>query len=962
VFPSRCPISAIFVRSDPRFRPAKIALIGQRLGNTRVDGSMRDDASGAESAFESRLTRALVAWVDGVRARARAVLIATGLFTVGCIAFAVTHIGINTSHTALLSEDLPFWQQYMAYAKVFPILDEALLVVVDADSALAARDATELLAARLREMPDRFSSVYVPGGGVFFERHALLYLSVDELEELSDQIAAVQPILKALAEDDSIKRLADLIEKAIEQAEAGEDDFVDLGAVFDSLSVAVRSVLEGRPRPVSWLDLVSTGGLESGDTAANASRRIIVIHPVFDYSALLPGAVPMRAVRDAAAELRLAAHFGARVRITGNVALNTEEMITVAEQSIFAAVGSLVVVVALLAVALRSRRLVVAIVTTLLTGLAWTAAFAGAAVGSLNVVSIAFAVLFIGLGVDFGIHLGMRYAELVRAGASHTDALSETARSVGSSLVLCAVTTSIGFFVFVPTDYRAVAELGLISGTGMLISLFCSLTVLPALLSVGAEAWVARNGAGSAWSGAVWFERALAVASMRHPGRVMFVALIVGVASAAAIPKVRFDHNVVAMRDASTESAQTFDELLADSDTSPWSIDVIAPDLAAADELARRLQELDTVDRAVTLRDYVPADQDDKLEILEDLAFFVPRPVHAGDGASAVEPGDVAEQIEALRGLQKILEGDWLARGDAKRAASAARASREIGRFLAHLETLDRRDDAMESLQVSLIGDLTPQLERLWNALGATEVTVESLPADLTERMVAKDGRARIQVLPSKNLASNAEHARFVDSVRALVPGATGSAVSLLEWARAVVRSFQQALVSAVIAVSVTLWLLWRRLGDMLLVLLPLLLAAAATAALSVAFAIPFNFANVIVLPLLLGIGVDSGVHMVHRFRESSAQIDAAGAAESAGRELLGTSTAQAVLFSALTTIASFGSLALSSHVGFSSLGKLLVIGVVLMLMCNLVVLPALIARRELGVHTPEPEVTRAES
>ena len=901
--------------------------------------------------FEGRLTRFLVAWVGAVRLRARKVLVATALFTLACIAFTATHLGINTSHTALLSDDLPFWREYMAFAEVFPILDEALLVVVDAEATVDARDAANALANRLREMPERFDSVFVPGGGKFFEREALLYLSVEELEELADQLATVQPILTALVRDQSLVKIADLVEKAVEQSEQGRVELIDLGAVFDSLGVAIQSVLDGRPTVVSWLDLLGRGNSERSEGFSwDASRRLIVLHPRFDYAELLPGRRPMQEVRAAAKELALESEFGARVRITGNVALNTEEMVTVSRQAILAAIGSLLFVTVLLAVALRSSRLVIAIVTTLLVGLIWTGAFAATAVGSLNVVSIAFAVLFIGLGVDFGIHLGMRYAELMRAGADHSDALAETARSVGASLVLCAITTAIGFLVFVPTDYRAVAELGLISGAGMAISLLCSMTVLPALLTVGVEGWVRRGGVGSPWSGAEVFERALTVAALRHPARVRVVALIVGIGALALIPRAHFDHNVVAMRDASTESAQTFDELLADSDTSPWSIDLIAEDLTAAQQIANRLAKLDSVERAVTLHDSVPTEQEDKLEILADLAFFLPSPqppTSPSEGAGS-EASDVAEQIEALRGLQRVLGGEKLATGDPDRAESARRANARIEHFLAHLETLERREVAVESLQTSLTGDLNTQVDQLWKALSATGITLESLPDELVEQMMAPDGRARVQVLPSHNLSSNVEHARFVDGVRSVFPQATGSAVALLEWARAVVRSFQQALLSALVAVAVTLWLLWRRLGDMALVLQPLLLAATATAGMAVVFDIDFNFANVIVLPLLLGIGVDSGVHMVHRFRESdSLQAGEAGAGPAAAsRALLGTSTAQAVFFSALTTISSFGSLALSPHVGFSSLGKLLVVGVAFTLVCNLVVLPALTAHR----------------
>ena len=198
-------------------------------------------------------------------------------------------------------------------------------------------------------------------------------------------------------------------------------------------------------------------------------------------------------------------------------------------------------------------------------------------------------------------------------------------------------------------------------------------------------------------------------------------------------------------------------------------------------------------------------------------------------------------------------------------------------------------------------------------------------------------------MLPREDLSDNEAHTRFVDDVRGVVPEATGSAVTLLEFGRAVVRSFRQALAYAVVAVGLLLWLLWRRVSDMLLVLAPLILAGLLTAGTAAVFGLAFNFANVIVLPLLLGIGVDSGIHLVHRHRVT---IETLGHAEAPERELLGTSTAQAVFFSALTTMASFGTLAFSAHRGFASLGLLLIIGVAYTLVCNLIVLPALLALR----------------
>jgi hopanoid biosynthesis associated RND transporter like protein HpnN len=878
---------------------------------------MPEDQEGREGGrIDEVLSRGLIAWVDGVRRHARAVLVAIALVTVGLAGYAATHLGINTYFAAVLDDDLPFWEDYNAFAKVFPILDEALLVVIDAETPRRAQDAADVLAARLAEQTELFRGVYVPGGGEFFEKHALLYLSVEELQDLSDQLAGVQPILAEVTRDRSLRNMANVLRKGIEHARTHPEAIGDMSAVFDSLSIAAAAVLEGRPRAISWTELLIERSLPS-----DRARRLIVLDPNYDYERLLPGRRAMLAVRAAAAELGLDEQAGVDVRITGNVALNTEEMVVVAWQSAYAAGGCFLLVGAVLFVALRSWRVAIAILAALLVGLVGTAAFAALVVGKLNVVSVAFAVLFIGLGVDFGIHLGLRFAERVRDGEDVARALAETCRSVGGSLILCACTTAIGFYVFIPTDYRAVAEL------------VSSLTVLPAILAT------TTGSVGRAWRGAPWFERTLVGIAVRHPRNVRIAAALLALVSLALIPGIRFDHNVVTLRDASTESVQAFEDLLSVSDTSPWTIDVMAPDLAEAEATAERLRELEVVERAVTLRDWVPTEQEEKLDALADMALFVP-PTPSGATAPAAP---VADQIEALRALQEALRSPWLLDDDPQRAASADRAAGYLERFLARLQTIDEKREELDQFEQSLTGSLPRQMKRLWQAIDADEVELADLPDDLASRFVARGGRARVQVLPSEYLGDLDAYARFVEGVQTVAPHATGSAVSLLYWGRAVVDSFRDALGLAVLAIASLLWVLWRRLADMALVLLPLLLAAALTTATAVILDIRFNFANVLVLPLLLGIGVDSGIHLVHRHRVAHGREMDSAAPEV---ELLGTSTAQAVLFSALTTMGSFGSLALSTHPGLASLGQLLLIGVIYTLVCNLIVLPALIARK----------------
>ncbi|RMF22312.1 MAG: hypothetical protein D6760_07695, partial [Deltaproteobacteria bacterium] len=429
--------------------------------------------------------------------------------------YARGHLGLNTDLDAMFSDELPHRVLEIEYEKTFPMMAETVLVVVDAETPERASEATDLLAQRMRSRPDLFRSVFVPGGP-FFEEHALLYMTTDELEDFADHLARVQPYLAGLARDGTLRGLANLLERGVAAVRDGEIEGGELVPILDHTVEAVRAVLDGRRYRLSWAEVVAGRKLD-----VDARRRFIVAQPVLDYGEMVAGRRPLGALRLFARELGLDEEHGVRVRITGDIALSYEEMQLVQKQATIAGIASFILVAGLLLMALRFTRLVTATLTTLLVGLIWTFAFAAATVGHLNMISIAFAVLFIGLAVDFGIHFCMRYEELLVAGHEHEEAIVETARGVGTSILLCALTTAIGFFAFVPTDFSGVAELGLISGSGMFISVACTFTMLPALVALGRP----RDAASRPVPAALRAVSIPTVAS-RHPRLVALAALL----------------------------------------------------------------------------------------------------------------------------------------------------------------------------------------------------------------------------------------------------------------------------------------------------------------------------------------------------------------------------------------------------------------------------------------------------
>jgi len=865
--------------------------------------------------------RLLVRWVDLVRRFAAPVTVAAVAATIGCGWYVASTLAIDTSTTDMLSPELPFRQDSKRLDRAFPQFVDNIVVVIDAATADQADDAAAELTARLGRQPELFRTVLDPAGDPFLRRNGLLFLEADELAELIDRLAGAQAFLGTLWRDPSLRGLFKVLGLALEES-GGDAAPVEIGIVLGAVARSVEDQLAGRPGILSWREIMEGKTLGPADR-----RRVIVVQPVLDYGSLLPAKSAIDAIRRLARELGLDSRNGVRIRLTGSAPLAEEELESTLQGMEISALLSLVLVISLLFWGLRSPRMAGATIATLLMGLIWTAAFATAAVGRLNLISVAFAVLFIGLSVDFGIHFALRYREALDRGTGHAEALAQAAWGAGGALTVCAFAAAIGFLSFLPTDYLGLAELGLISGGGMFIALFSNLTILPAILSLAPPPPLAPEALGP--SGSVALQ-----AVMRKPRRVIAGAIAAAVIAGALLPQARFDFDPLNLKDPDTESVSTLFDLMGDKNAPPYSLTVLADSLDAAIALGARVGRLDEVRDTVTLASLVPKAQEEKLQMIEQAALFL---LPAFGQRRPPRSADAAARRRAISSFRRKLAAFIAEAGPA--AAGTVASARRLEGALARLDAGRTSGAAVEAeMERRLLAGLPARLEALRISLDARPVTLGRLPERLRRRHVAANGQARLEIFPREDLRDRARLVGFVDAVRALAPRATGSPATILEAGRVVVNAFLQAAVISVMLISLLIAVLLRRLHDVLLVFLPLALAALLTIAMSVLLDIPFNFANVIVLPLLFGLGVASSIHLVFRAREASDYT-----------ELLLTSTPRAVVFSALTTIGSFGSIALSSHPGTSSMGILLTIAITATLVCTLVVLPALLATFGVG-------------
>ncbi len=824
-----------------------------------------------------------------------------------CFWAAEQRLGVSTNTDKLFSASLPWRQRQIEHNRLFPQFSGLLIAVVDAREPEEADATAASLAKALAADPATFSSVTRPDASPWFAKNGLLFLDPKPLQSLLDQTIDAQPFLGQLVADPSARGLFAALTLVAMGVQHGQADLAPFAPAFGAFHTALADALAGHPRPLSWERLLA------GSLADQAGQyRFVLVHPRLDFTALEPGGQATQAMREVIAQLPFVRSGEARVRITGDVALADEEFATVAQGALAGLIGSLLLVALWLFLAVGSWRLVLPILATLLLGLACTTGFAAIAVGTLNLVSVAFAVLFIGIAVDFAIQFSVRYRGERWRHPDPVAALSGTARRVGPQILVAAAATAAGFLAFVPTDFAGVAELGLIAGVGMLVAFACTMVFLPAVL------WLCRPRAERGYVGsAVAGRLEQRLGRVRTPLLAGFAAL--AVLGLVLLPRIQFDSDPLHTKNPNTEAMRTLHDLMDSPLTNPYSADMLAPNLAAADALAPRLRALPLAADVMTLSSFVPVDQPEKLAAIADAENILGPTLTAPASAAPVTPKEVRaaariahDAIVAV--LPKLPPDDPL---------------RPLADDLAGFQMAP--DATVMAANDALVRFLPVQIDRLRTALSPTRpVTASDVPPDIARDWVLPDGRARVEVKAKPAARDSRGLHEFVAQVRGIAPGAGGSAVLIVETAATIVSAFRIAALAALAAIAVILFAALRRPLDVVLVMMPMLLSALLTVIVVVLTPMPLNFANIIALPLLLGVGVSFNIYFVMNWR--------------AGRtDFLGSPTARAVVFSALTTGTAFSSLALSQHPGTSSMGKLLLISLGCTLVSSLVFAPTLL-------------------
>ena len=843
--------------------------------------------------------------VRAVIARPLTTIAITAAFTIAAISYVVTHFAMTTDTSALIAADVHWRVVEADKSRAFPQLNNVSLAIVDATTPEGAERGAGALAAAMTADQAHFSSVRRPEADPFFQQNGLLFGSTNDVRATTDALIRAQPLLGPLAADPSLRGITHTLDNLVLGATQGNTPVTSFSPALKKLSRTIDANLAGQNVQFSWQDLLGNGR----GKLAPSRRQVILFQPVLNFKSIKPSEAATLAVSAAARQLKLDGAHGVSVRVTGGAALSDEEFSSLEENIGLVGMVMAFAMVMTLWFATRSLRIIAAILITIIIGLMMTIACGLLAVGVFNIISVAFIPLFVGLGVDFGIQIAVKFNAERRDGESAALALERTASGIGGSLALAAGAIFLGFGAFLPTAYRGIAELGIIAGLGMIIALGLNITLLPALLVI------LRPPAQQQPSAA--FVVRLDDALLHHRKGVLWVFALSMLSSILLLPLVQFDFNPLHLRDPQGPAMAALSDLMNDPLRTPNTVDVLAasPDKAAL--VASRLQRLPEVAQTITVDSFIPSDQPAKLAIIQDADTLLDLTLNP---FILTTPPQDRETVDALAKTAQSLAqlGTQTHNADALALAQS----------LAHLAKGTPAQRA--AIGQVLIDPLNIMLDQARQSLRAGPVTRATLPDEIKRDWVSADGRARIAVYPAGDSNNNKILRRFAAAVQHIAPDATGLAVTTQAAAGTIAWAFVEASLLALMLVSGLLFVVLRSVREVAFTLAPVVLSSFLTLGTCVLIGQSINFANIIAFPLLFGVGVAFHIYFVMAWR-------------SGATNLLQSSLARAVLYSAVATGTAFGALWLSHHPGTASMGKILMISLAWTLVCALIFEPALL-------------------
>ena len=846
-----------------------------------------------------------------------------------CVWFTVAKLEFHTNRNDLVGADKKYHQNFLQFKKEFPAQDD-LVVVVESESIARNRQFVERLGAKLELETNLFIDVFYKGDLKMMGHKALLFVPEADLKELHQALNDYRPFIQQFSQASNLASLFGLVNTQFRTAKQ------ETNAANDSLIKALpalrRLIEEGTDilkRPGTPPSPGVNALFGAGEEAEKASYITFANGKIYLVTARARGeevnADAVARIRELIALTQVEVP-GVNVGLTGEPVLEVDEMDQSQRDSTIASIVSLVGCALIFIYGYKSTGRPLKAVFALIIGLGYTMGFTTLTVGHLNILTITFVPILIGLAIDFGVHLITRYEEELRNGRSELEAMELAMVNTGQGIFTGALTTATAFLAMGLTDFRGIQEMGIICGGGLLVCLIPMMTLLPVLLLRGKQNVLdhashpvdRRDKLERLWLDRPWTVTGLTLA-------------LSGIAVLGGL-RVKFDYNLLNMQSAGLPAVEFEEKLIRSSDKSVLFGAVVANSLAEAKQLEARLTALPGVSSIDSMAKFIGDDQTSKLRIVTRIKAETGSIRFAPVDRELIHAEDLSRTLWSLQGYLGLALGSV---GDSDKALSLELASlrKAIADFRKGLldETNPERLTRATEFQTALFDDLHATFRSLREQDDSAPLGVDDLPHSLRSRFVGVTGKHLLMVYPRTNVWDRAPQAEFVRQLRSIDENATGTPVQLYEYTSLLRSSYEKSAWYALAAISLMVFFHFKSPMCVILSLIPVGLGFFWMVGFMGWRGIDFNPANIMTLPLVVGIGVTNGIHILNRF------------AEERDPGILGKSTGKAVLVSGLTTIAGFGSLVIAQHRGISSLGFTMAVGVTTCMVVGLTFLPALL-------------------
>lgn len=880
------------------------------------------------------------------------------IFFVLSLSLAAGFLEFQTSREDLISAKDELHDDQHRYLEEFPSSDD-IVVMVKGGSSTERENYVNTLSEFLNQHPDRFQAVFPKVELPFLTTRALLFLPEEQLGELVEAVEQAHPFLGALSSPEGLASLLSDFENHVPGSQ--KDSLVSMLPFLGDIFHELRRQVETRGRAdyhSPW------GGLLFGDSNPEfAERTQGGLQETTFYHTTAEGAVHLLlfrlSKRDAetidllrkTVDKAQLPYRSLDVGVTGEPLLEYDEMVSSEADSNQSGILSMVLVSILFGVTFRQVARPAAIIGSFTLGAGWTVGFTTLAIGHLNLLTVSFFTILVGSGVDFGIHILMRYDEEFNKHGDSGRALDESLVGTGADIAVSAFATASAFWAVGFTDFKGVSELGIIAGFGILLCLIATVLPLPALVYLLDRKRKPVQGHVMASSSRILMARAEAALLRKAPWTLLLTVLLI----AAALPDIRsvgFDDNLLRLQDQRLESVQTEMRLIQEGGKTVLFSVSLADNIEHARQMKAKFEKLSTVSHVDTISDLFPETSPGKTaavsrlrEILSDVNIPTSEALSSTMGGKGLQKlGDGFLGLKTLFDQQR----DGLLQHESENIRTYTQKFEfEMNKLFEELSTIGPGpiEDGVTNFQAHFFQNLQTMVEFLKQQDPDSTMDLDDLPENLKLRSIGRTGKLVLRIYPKENVWEREALNAFVTQVRSVDSSAVGAPVMIWHHTKILKGAFKEAGLSAMIAISAILFLYFRSLSWTLLATVPLALGVLFMLFAMAVCGVSFNLANFMGLPLLLGIGMDYGIHVLHRAQEE-------------GRvNMFDHSTGPATSLSAMTTVAGFGTLALGGHQGIASLGFLLTTGVIGILLSALIVVPAI-----LQVWSPFPKTAPAET